>query len=75
MQINEKDQQIEKCEKSILMNIQNIFLSRPLLLKEYIFLAQIMRTLLSNKSGKSNNLIATKLCANLLNNHLKFKNN
>ena len=29
MRINEKDQQIEKCEELILMSVQNIFLVRP----------------------------------------------
>ena len=50
----------------------------PFLLKKYNFLAQMLRTLLSNKNGifhfwKVNNSIATKMCTNLLNNCLKIE--
>ena len=48
----EKNQKTEKGEKSILMDIQNnCFGETPVYLRGVIFLAQILRALLSNKNG------------------------
>ena len=61
----------------ILMNVQNIFWCFLFYLRNIIYLAKIMRALLSNKMEfhifeKVNNSIATKLGMTLLNNHKHF---
>ena len=60
-----------------LMNVQNIFWCSPFYLRNIIYLAQIIRALLSNKNGilhfwKVNNSIDTKLRVTLLKNRELF---
>ena len=55
-----------------------IFCKTPVYLRGKYILVQMMRALLSNNNGilhfwKINNSIASKLCANLINNPLKIK--
>ena len=52
MRINEKDQQIEKCEELILMSVQNIYFGEtPFYFWNIIVLDQILRALLSNNNA------------------------
>ena len=47
----EKDEKLKNVKQLILMNVQNNFFGEPRSHKEYNFLAQVLRALLSNKNG------------------------